>query len=169
MASAKVGVLMGSDSDLEVMRKAVAVLSEFNVSCEVRVISAHRTPQLAAEYASTAEERGIRVVIAGAGAAAHLAGVLAAHTILPVIGVPLAATPLAGTDALYATVQMPGGIPVAAMAIGGAGAKNAALFALEILALSDESISVKLKDYRVEMAKKVAEKDARVRKELGGK
>ena len=133
MASVKVGILMGSDSDLEVMRKAAGVLSEFNVAFEVRVISAHRTPHVAAEYASTAEERGVKVIIAGAGAAAHLGGVLAAHTTLPVIGVPLAATPLAGTDALYATVQMPGGIPVAAMAIGGAGAKNAALFCNLIL------------------------------------
>jgi len=157
---------MGSDSDLEVMKKAADKLKEFGVPFDVRVISAHRTPAVAAEYASTAEERGVKVIIAGAGAAAHLAGNLAAHTTLPIIGVPLSATDLKGLDALYATVQMPGGIPVATMAIGNAGATNAAILAVQILALSDEKLAASLKESRAGMAEKVAAKDEKVRKQF---
>ncbi len=144
----QVGILMGSQSDAETMREAAKVLEEFGVGCEMRVLSAHRTPLQTADYASKAEGRGIQVLIAGAGAAAHLAGVVAAHTLLPVIGVPLASSSLQGLDSLLATVQMPGGIPVASMAIGRAGAKNAALFAIQILSRSRPDLVAKLKEYR---------------------
>jgi 5-(carboxyamino)imidazole ribonucleotide mutase len=158
----RVAVLMGSDSDYEVMSEAVAVLREFGVAHEVRVRSAHRSPAATAEYAREAEARGIRVLIAGAGAAAHLAGVLAAESTLPVIGVPLAATSLGGLDALLATVQMPAGIPVAAVAIGKAGARNAGLLAVQILALSDPDLAGRLKEQRRRMAEQVEEKSRRV-------
>ncbi len=151
----KVAILMGSSSDLEVMREASKVLDSFGVAHEMKVRSAHRLPAETAEYARTAEERGIEVLIAGAGAAAHLAGVLAAHSTLPVIGVPLDSSALQGMDALLATVQMPGGIPVACMAIGKAGAKNAALFAVQILSRKDPSLVRRLKEYREEMRRKV--------------
>jgi phosphoribosylaminoimidazole carboxylase PurE protein len=168
MAKPIAGIVMGSDSDLEVMKQAADKLAEFGVPFEVRVISAHRTPDVAAEYASTAKERGVKVIIAGAGAAAHLAGNLAAHTTLPIIGVPLSATDLKGLDALYATVQMPGGIPVATMAIGKAGATNAAILAVQMLALSDEGLAKRLDESRAKMAEKVAAKDAKVRKQFDG-
>ncbi len=151
----KVAILMGSSSDLEVMREASKVLDSFGVAHEMKVRSAHRLPAETAEYARTAEERGIEVLIAGAGAAAHLAGVLAAHSTLPVIGVPLDSSALDGMDALLATVQMPGGIPVACMAIGKAGAKNAALFAVQILSRKDPSLVRRLKEYREEMRQKI--------------
>ncbi len=151
----KVAILMGSSSDLEVMREASKVLDSFGVAHEMKVRSAHRLPAETAEYARTAEERGIEVLIAGAGAAAHLAGVLAAHSTLPVIGVPLDSSALQGMDALLATVQMPGGIPVACMAIGKAGAKNAALFAVQILSRKDPSLVGRLKEYREEMRRKI--------------
>ncbi len=151
----KVAILMGSSSDLEVMREASKVLDSFGVGYEMKVRSAHRLPAETAEYARTAEERGIEVLIAGAGAAAHLAGVLAAHSTLPVIGVPLDSSALQGMDALLATVQMPGGIPVACMAIGKAGAKNAALFAVQILSRKDPSLVGRLKEYREEMRRKI--------------
>ena len=145
-----VGILMGSDSDLPVMEKAFAVLSEFGIPFEVKIISAHRTPDIHAEYSKSAKERGLKVIIAGAGMAAHLPGVTAGHTTLPVIGVPLKSKVLDGVDALHAIVQMPPGVPVATMAIDGA--KNAGLFAVQILALSDATINQKLSDYKIKMA-----------------
>ncbi len=153
-----VGILMGSDSDLPVMQEAADILKKFGVPYEMTVSSAHRTPARTAKYAKTAAQRGIKIIIAGAGSAAHLAGFIAAETTLPVIGVPIDAGPLKGLDALLSTVQMPGGVPVAAMAIGKAGAKNAGVFAAEVLALSDESLAGKIKDYRKEMVKQVEQK-----------
>ena len=151
MSKPRVGILMGSQSDAEVMAQASQVLTEFSVEHEVKILSAHRAPDKTAEYARSAADRGIEILIAGAGAAAHLAGTLAAHSLLPVIGVPLAASSLQGMDALLATVQMPGGIPVATMAIGKAGAKNAALFAIQILSRQDADLFDKLAQYRAEM------------------
>ncbi len=150
---------MGSRSDLEVMREAAGVLGDFGVAYEMKIRSAHRLPVETADYARTAEERGIEVLIAGAGAAAHLAGVLAAHSNLPVIGVPLGSSALNGMDALLATVQMPGGIPVACMAIGKAGARNAALFALQILSRKDPELGQRLNQYREEMRRKILAED----------
>jgi len=146
---------MGSASDREVMAEAAEVLRDLGVPYEMGVYSAHRTPERAAKLASEAAGRGVRVIVAGAGAAAHLAGALASRTNLPVIGVPLAATPLAGLDALLATVQMPAGFPVATMAIGKPGARNAAFLAAQILATSDESLSRKLAAWREEKAREV--------------
>lgn len=151
----KVAILMGSQSDLEVMREAAKILEEFGVPHEIRVLSAHRTPAQTARYTGEAAGRGIEVMICGAGAAAHLAGVVAAHTLLPVIGVPLASSPLQGLDSLFSTVQMPGGIPVASMAIGAAGAKNAGLFAIQILSRKDPALLDKLETYRAEMQRKI--------------
>ena len=144
----KVAVLMGSESDRKVMEKTAETLEKYGIEYEILVTSAHRTPEKTREYARTAEERGIKVIIAGAGAAAHLPGVVAAHTRLPVIGVPLAATSLGGLDALLSIVQMPNGVPVATMAIGEAGAINAAILAAQILALSDDNIAKKLRRER---------------------
>lgn len=155
MASPRVGILMGSQSDAVVMRQAAQILSDFGVSWEMKVLSAHRTPEETREYAQTAEERGIDILIAGAGFAAHLAGVLAAHTTLPILGIPLDPSALKGVDSLYSTVQMPGGIPVATFTIGKAGAKNAALFAVQILSVSDSELRTKLKRYRETMRKEV--------------
>jgi phosphoribosylaminoimidazole carboxylase PurE protein len=146
-----VGIVMGSASDRDVMEKASATLDQFGVPCEVRVISAHRQPQECAEYARTAAQRGLKLIIAGAGAAAALPGVLAAHTTLPVIGVPIAASALNGVDALFAIVQMPSGVPVATVGIGGAA--NAALLAVEILALSDAGLAARLQEYKAGLAK----------------
>ena len=143
-----VGVIMGSQSDWETMRHASETLDELGVVHEVRVVSAHRTPDLLFEYASTAEARGIEVIIAGAGGAAHLAGVVAAHTILPVIGVPMQSSALNGLDSLLSTVQMPKGIPVATVAIGASGAANAGLLAVAILATSRPDLRAKLQAYR---------------------
>jgi len=151
MKSPKVAILMGSRSDADIMAPAAKTLNEFEVSHEVRILSAHRTPAETAAYVEEAEARGIEVIIAGAGYAAHLAGAVAAHTTLPVIGVPLDSSPLKGIDALYATVQMPGGIPVATMTIGKAGAKNAALFAIQILSRKEPDLVERLKKYRREM------------------
>ena len=153
--TAKISILMGSRSDAEVMKGASDILEEFGVPFEVRVLSAHRTPDETRDYVVNLEERGIEVVIAGAGFAAHLAGVVASHTVLPVIGVPLAGSALNGVDSLYSTVQMPGGIPVATMTIGKAGAKNAGLFAVQILSRRDPGLVAKLKDYRAEMRRQV--------------
>ncbi len=161
-----VAILMGSDSDFSVMEGAVEILKKFSIAHEVKVLSAHRTPVETAEYASKASEKGIKIIIAGAGMAAHLAGVIASKTILPVIGVPIDASPLRGVDALYATVQMPGGIPVATVSIGKAGAVNAALLAAEILALSDDKICKMLKDYRKTMGEKVALKQKALEEKL---
>ena len=161
-----VGLVMGSDSDWPLVQKAVEILKEFGVSCEVRVISAHRTPKLAAKYAADAEARGLQVLISAAGGAAHLGGVIAAHTTLPVIGIPVAGGALNGMDALLATIQMPAGIPVATVTLGSAGPVNAALFAVQILATSDAALRRKLHAYKTKLQKKVAEGDAKVQAEL---
>ena len=148
--SALVGIVMGSDSDRPVMDKAHAVLERFGIEYESEVMSAHRKPARVSEYASSAEERGLRVLIAGAGLAAHLPGVVAAHTTLPVIGVPLYQEGLAGADALYSCVQMPPGVPVATVAIGGS--KNAAVLAAQIIATGDDALRAKLRDYKKELS-----------------
>ena len=157
---ALVGIVMGIDSDLSVMSKAAEVLDEFGISYEMHIISAHREPDLFFDWAKGAEERGIRVIIAGAGMAAHLPGMCAALFPLPVIGVPMHTTSLGGRDSLYSIVQMPSGIPVATVAIGGA--KNAGLLAVKILAVSDRELLARLKDYSSKMADEVAAKDARL-------
>ena len=167
--NAVVGILMGSDTDLPVMSEAGKTLEKFGIAYEMEVVSAHRTPARAHEYASTAAKRGLKVLIVGAGAAAHLAGVMAANTTLPVIGVPLASSALNGLDALLATVQMPGGIPVATMAIDKAGAVNAAIFAAEILGISDQEIARRLMAHKEELVRGVAEKNARLKQQLAEK
>jgi 5-(carboxyamino)imidazole ribonucleotide mutase len=154
-SAALVGILMGSKSDWDTLRAADETLTDFGIPHECRVLSAHRTPAQTAEYAASAEGRGMRVLIAGAGGAAHLAGVVAAHTTLPVLGVPIESPALKGMDSLLSTVQMPGGIPVATFAIGKAGAKNAALFAVEVLAGTDPRLREKLAAFRAEQARKV--------------
>ena len=158
-ASPLVGILMGSDSDLPTMGEAARVLQEFDVPFEIHVSSAHRTPDRVIRFARDAEKRGFRVLIAGAGGAAHLAGVTAAHTLLPVIGVPMEGGALHGLDALLSTVQMPGGIPVATVAIGKPGARNAGLLAVQILALTDAGLRRDLLASRRRMSAQVAEKD----------
>lgn len=160
-----VAVVVGSDSDLEVMQFCIRQLKEFGIEPQVRVLSAHRTPAAACEFAQSAAGQGIRVIIAAAGMAAHLAGVLAGQTPLPVIGVPLAAKegPM-GLDALLSTVQMPAGVPVASMAIGRAGAQNAAVFAVQILALNDAPLQKKLIDFRKAQAERVLQKDAELKR-----
>lgn len=165
MANPQVLVLMGSDSDLPVMEEAAKVLAEFGIEYEIRISSAHRSPRKTAALAAEAAGRGIKVIIAGAGMAAHLAGVVAAETVLPVIGVPMGGGPLGGMDALYATVQMPGGIPVATMAIGKAGAKNAGIFAVQILSLGDQRLVGSLRCYRERLAEEVTAKDTALQKE----
>jgi phosphoribosylaminoimidazole carboxylase PurE protein len=161
-----VGILMGSDSDLPVMRGALDTLNEFAVSAEVEVTSAHRSPERSIEYARTARDRGLKVIIAGAGSAAHLAGVIAAETTLPVIGVPIDSSPLKGFDSLLATVQMPPGVPVATMAIGRAGATNAALLAIQILSTADTSLVDKMSEHKLKLARGVAEKNRRLQEQL---
>lgn len=163
MSKPVVSIVMGSDSDLGVMKISADVLNEFGVANELVISSAHRTPDETAKFAEDAEKRGIKVIIAGAGYAAHLAGVLASKTVLPVIGVPLDASSLGGLDSLLSVVQMPGGVPVAAVTIGEAGAKNAAILAAEILAVSDDGLKKKLKDYRKKMADKVIEKNRKLK------
>ena len=153
-----VSVVMGSDSDLPIMTESAIILEEFDIGHELILTSAHRTPQRTTKFATSAAGRGVKVIIVGAGAAAHLAGVIASQTTLPVIGVPIDATSLHGLDALLATVQMPGGIPVATMAIGKAGAKNAALFAIRMLALEDKKINAALLAYIEKMARDVEKK-----------
>jgi len=157
---AQVGIVMGSDSDLSVMSKAAEVLDEFGISYEMHIISAHREPDLFFDWAKSAEERGIKVIIAGAGMAAHLPGMCSALFPLPVIGIPMHTTSLGGRDSLYSIVQMPSGIPVATVAIGGA--KNAGILAAKILAVSDNELLNRLKDYSAKMADEVAAKDARL-------
>lgn len=152
-------ILMGSDSDLPVMEETARVLDMFRIPYEMRVSSAHRSPARTAELAAGAEGRGIKVIIAAAGMAAHLAGVVAAETCLPVIGVPIGGGPLNGVDALYAMVQMPGGIPVATMAIGKAGAKNAGILAVQMLAIADTDLAAGLADFKRQLADEVAAKD----------
>ncbi|MBN2097345.1 MAG: 5-(carboxyamino)imidazole ribonucleotide mutase [Candidatus Omnitrophica bacterium] len=148
----KVAIIMGSKSDLPVMSEAEKLLRQFGVKPELRVLSAHRTPLATINYACLAQQRGLQVIIAGAGGAAHLAGVIAAHTILPVIGVPMETHALKGIDSLFSTVQMPAGVPVAAMAIGASGAKNAAILAVQILALEDKKLQQKLRAYKKKLA-----------------
>jgi 5-(carboxyamino)imidazole ribonucleotide mutase len=157
---------MGSESDREVMEQAAKILGEFGVAHEMRVISAHRTPEKAHKYGTSAADRGLQVIIAGAGKAAHLAGVLASLTTAPVIGVPMMTSDLGGLDSLLSTVQMPAGIPVATTAIGVAGAKNAALLSIAILALSDEALAAKLKGYRARLREQAHEADLRIRGEM---
>ena len=164
-----VGIVMGSDTDYPVMSETAKTLDKFGISYEMEVLSAHRTPARSHEYASTAASRGLKVVIAAAGAAAHLAGVMAASTTLPVIGVPMATSTLNGLDALLSTVQMPGGIPVATMAIDRAGAVNAAIFAAEILGTCDAEITRKLLSHKEELVRAVAEKNARLQQQLSEK
>jgi len=160
-----VAVVMGSDSDMDVMQSCIEQLGVFGIEPVVRVISAHRTPQIAAEFAENAAKNGIKVIIAAAGMTAHLAGTLASRTTLPVIGVPLISNSgLEGIDAFLSTVQMPAGVPVATVAIGKAGAKNAAVLAVQILALSDRSLAEKLTEFKKLQAKKVNEKDSGLQK-----
>lgn len=161
--SKKVAILMGSDSDLEIMAEGAKTLKEFGIPYEIMVLSAHRSPEAVASFASQAEKNGYGVMIAGAGGAAHLAGVVAAHTILPVIGVPIPSTPLNGMDSLLAIVQMPAGIPVATVAIGKAGAKNAAILAAQILAGADPELAKQLHAYKKKMADGVQEKNAKIK------
>lgn len=158
---------MGSGSDERVMRAAADALDEFGVGYDLRVSSAHRSPKQTAELAETASGRGVKVIIAGAGAAAHLAGVIAAHTTLPVIGVPIDSSPLKGVDALLSTLQMPAGIPVATMAVGRAGATNAGILAVQILALGDSALRAKLGRYKKKLAKAVAENDRKLKDRAG--
>jgi len=162
MAKPVVGILMGSDSDLPVMQEAAAMLQEFGIEYEMTIASAHRTPKKVLEYSASAEKRGLKAIIAGAGWAAHLAGVVASQTTLPVIGVPIDSSPLNGLDAILATVQMPGGVPVATMSLGKAGAKNAGVFAAQIIAVSDVKVANRLKVFKVEMEREVEEKAKRL-------
>jgi phosphoribosylaminoimidazole carboxylase PurE protein len=164
-AAPKVAILMGSDSDLDVMREAEKRLDSFGISYETRIMSAHRTPEKAAEFAAGAEQRGLVAIICGAGAAAHLAGAIAAHTTLPVIGVPIDSSSLKGLDALLATVQMPAGIPVATMAIGKAGSANAGIFAAQIVGRTDPEVAAKLVQFKKDLAEGVVERDRKLQSE----
>ena len=158
----KVGIVMGSDSDWPLVKKACETLEKFGVAYETRVISAHRTPDVALDYSRTAEARGLKVIIAAAGGAAHLGGILAAGTVLPVIGIPVAGGALNGLDALYATVQMPSGVPVACVACGSAGPTNAALLAIQILGTADAGLRDKFHAHKEELRKKVAAANERI-------
>ena len=166
MSSPQVAMVMGSGSDLDVMMNGIKVLKGYGIEYEVRVISAHRAPDAVGEYARAAASRGIKVLIAGAGAAAHLAGALAAHSALPIIGVPLVASSLGGFDALLATVQMPGGVPVGTVGVGKAGAVNAAHLAARIIAISDEDIARKVADERASPIDKVIHMDSELQERL---
>lgn len=168
MSTPFVAVLMGSDSDLPTMQSTLDTLSSLGVAWEVKITSAHRTPERTMEYVKSAEERGCMVFIAAAGLAAHLAGTVAAHTLRPVIGVPMEGGPLSGWDSLLSTVMMPGGIPVASVAVGKAGAKNAAYLAAQILAVADEALHARLKAERQENAKQIAAKDEALQAKLKG-
>ena len=161
----KVGIVMGSDSDLDAMQEAEKILKEFKIPCEVHILSAHRTPGLAAEFAKMAAKKGIQVIIAGAGMANHLAGAMAAHTVIPVIGVPLEGSSLNGLDALLSTVQMPPGVPVACVAVGKTGAKNAGHLAAQILALSDKQLEERLIEYRKRTEAMIVEKNKKLQKD----
>lgn len=166
-ARKRVGVVMGSNSDLDTMRETIKALKEFGLKFDVDVISCHRTPQLAHEYAAGAEKNGYEVIIAGAGSAAALPGVLASLTTVPVIGVPVVNPPLGGTDALYSMVQMPAGVPVAVAGLGKAGAHNAAILAAEILGIKDPALRQKLEDYKKRLAEDVKKRSEEVKRELG--
>jgi phosphoribosylaminoimidazole carboxylase PurE protein len=163
MSKPLVSIVMGSDSDLEIMREAGKALDDFGIAYEIDVTSAHRSPDRSADFAKKAAERGVKVIIAGAGGAAHLAGVIAAHTILPVIGVPIPSTSLNGMDSLLSTVQMPAGIPVATVAIGKPGATNAGILAAQMIGLSDESIAKKMHAHKEKLARGVEEKSKKLR------
>lgn len=165
----QVGLVIGSDSDWHVMREAAKVLDDFGLSYEVNVISAHRSPQAAHNYASGAAQRGLKVIIAAAGMAAHLAGMMAANSTLPVIGVPVDSGSLGGIDALLATVQMPPGVPVATVAIGPPGARNAAVLAAQILALSDSDLAKKLAEYKARLAEQVAQHNQKLTERIARK
>lgn len=161
-----VGIVMGSDTDLPIMTETAHMLKKFGMPFEIEISSAHRSPARTSEYARTAVTRGLKVIIVGAGGASHLAGVIAAETTLPVIGVPMATTTLAGLDALLSTVQMPSGVPVACTAIGKPGAINAAIFAVEIIATADPELARKLTEYKEQLARSVAEKSEKVKREF---
>lgn len=164
-----IAILMGSKSDLEIVRNAFDVLDEFGVKYTARILSAHRTPDEAAAFADSAEANGIKVIICAAGMAAHLGGVVAGHTTLPVIGIPMVSEPFKALDSLLSVVQMPPGIPVAAVTCGKAGAKNAALYAISILALSDPALAAKLKDFRAKQKAQVLAADAELQQELAAR
>ena len=166
MSNPLVSIVMGSDSDLEIMREAGKALDGFGIAYEIDVTSAHRSPDRTADYARKAAQRGIRVIIAGAGGAAHLAGVIAAHTVLPVIGVPIPATSLNGLDSLLATVQMPAGIPVATVAIGKPGATNAGILAAQIIGVGDSAITRKLQSHKEKLAQGVEEKSKKLQESM---
>jgi len=171
MAASKspiVGIVMGSDSDWPKIKAVAAALEEFGVPYEARVMSAHRTPEVVREYASTAADRGLRVLIAAAGGAAHLAGVVAAHTTLPVIGIPVVTEMMGGLDSLLSTVQMPGDVPVAAVAAGPGGPRNAGLLAVQIVALADPRLQEKLAAFKKKLAEKIASRNAAFQASLGG-
>ncbi len=156
---------MGSDSDLPIMQETAKVLKQFEIPYEIGVYSAHRSPHRTLEYVKSARQRGLKVIIAGAGSSAHLAGVTAAETTLPIIGIPIDSSPLSGLDALLSTVQMPPGVPVATMGVGKSGATNAGIFAVQILAVNDEKLARKLAEYKDQLEKSVAEKSKRVQEE----
>ena len=162
MSVKRVGIVMGSDSDWPKINAAATALDEFGIGYEVRVMSAHRTPDIVTEYATTARERGLQVIIAAAGGAAHLAGVVAAHTTLPVIGLPVVTQNLGGLDSLLSTVQMPGDVPVASMAVGMGGPRNAGVFAVQIMSTADESLQQKLAEFKIKLTEKIKAKDARL-------
>jgi phosphoribosylaminoimidazole carboxylase PurE protein len=164
-----VGIVMGSDSDWPIVKSATETLDGFEIPYEVRVISAHRTPGVACDYAASAAKRGLKIIIAAAGGAAHLGGVLAAHTMLPVIGIPVKGGALNGMDALLATLQMPKGIPVATVTLGSAGPANAAILAAQILGLSDVALRRRLARFKTDLKKKVSKGDANVQADLAGK
>jgi len=161
-----VGIIMGSDSDLSVMQETVKVLKQFEIPFEIGVYSAHRSPHRTLEYIKSARDRGLKLIVAGAGASAHLAGVSAAETTLPVIGVPIDSSPLSGFDALLATVQMPPGVPVATMGVGKSGATNAGFLAVQILALSDANLAARFADYKANLEKAVEEKSRKVQEQV---
>lgn len=166
MKKAEVAIIMGSDSDWSIVKSAAETLDSFGISFDVRVMSAHRTPDLAADFAKNAARRGIKIIIAAAGGAAHLGGVLAGHTTLPVIGIPIKGGALNGMDSLLATLQMPAGIPVATVTLGSAGPVNAAILAVQMLAISRPVLQKKLARHKANMKKKVAAGDAKVQKDL---
>ncbi len=161
-----VGIVMGSDSDLPTMTETAKTLQQFSIPFEIEITSAHRSPARTQEYARSARERGLKAIVVGAGGASHLAGVIAAESTLPVIGVPMANSPLSGMDALLSTVQMPGGVPVATMAVGKAGAVNAAIFAAQIIGVSDAKVAAALAKFKEDLARNVAEKSEKVKREF---
>lgn len=162
-----VGILLGSDSDWHEVKQAAEALDQFGIAYEVRVMSAHRTPDLVADYAAAAGQRGLKVIIAAAAGAAHLAGAVAAHTTLPVIGLPVPTPDLGGLDSLLSTVQMPGDVPVATMAVGMGGPRNAGLFAAQVLAVADPALHAKLAQFKTSLAKTVAAKDTKLQRQIG--